>query len=112
MSNGMRLTLSATLALALSGAALAQDTSGGPDKSMAPNSLGGITSGSSTTGSSSPSNASSTNPKHADPGPVGSMTDGIGSAPASQAGGTPQGRNNTMDDAGVGSSGPAEAERR
>jgi hypothetical protein len=96
----------AALWIVLAGAACAQDASGGPDKSIAPNSLSGITSGSSNTGSRSPSNASSTNPSHADPSPM--TTDGVDN----RAGNTPQGRNNTMDDSGTGSSGPGEGTQR
>jgi hypothetical protein len=80
--------------------AAAEDTSGGPDKSIAPKSL-----------SDSPASTSGSGSSSQDAKDAGSGGSSASDA-ASKAGGTPQGRNNTMDDAGLGSAGPAEGTKR
>ena len=100
----LHLTWAAAVLVA-SGAAFAQDTSGGPGKSIAPKSLSGTTSGSSdSSGDASTPNQGATTPSPGDPGRSGGAD--------TRTGGTPQGRNNTMDDAGAMSSGPGEGPRR
>jgi len=85
------------------GAAMAEDTSGGPDKSIAPNSLSGTT-GASNTGSSPAATSSGVQPS--DPAGSGEQDR------ARRPGATPAGSNNTMDDSGTHSSAPGDAPRR
>jgi|1186.fasta_scaffold930594_2 hypothetical protein len=106
----MRLVLLAALGSAIAAPAYAEDTSGGAEKSIAPRSL------SDTPPSTSGSNSSSQDGKAQDAKAQDAKDAGSGgsaaSDAASKAGGSPQGRNNTMDDSGLGSAGPAEGPRR
>jgi hypothetical protein len=108
----LRFTCAAALAFVVSSAALAQDSSGGPQKSITPNSLSG-TAGSANSGSGASGDAATPNQGATTSGAStddsgAKITGGAGGA----AGGTPQGRNNTMDDSGTKSAGPGEGTRR
>jgi hypothetical protein len=109
----LRFTCAAVLALVMSDAAFGQDSSGGPQKSITPNSLSGTGSGSSNSGSSSSGDAATPNQGATT---SGASTDDSGAkitgGAGGTAGGTPQGRNNTMDDTGTKSAGPGEGTRR
>jgi hypothetical protein len=106
----MRLVLLAAVGSAIAAPAYAEDASGGPEKSIAPRSL------SNTPPSTSGSSSSSQDGKSQDTKVQDAKDAGSGGAAASdaasKAGGSPQGRNNTMDDSGLGSAGPAEGSTR
>ena len=104
------LASAAALTVTLGGTAFAQEAGSGPQKSITPNSLSGTTSGSSVSGAgdaANPNEGAATTGKSTDDSGA-KITGGAGSG----AGGTPQGRNNTMDDTGTKSSGPGEGQRQ
>src|SRR4051812_25780413 len=91
----LRLVLSAAVATAIAAPVFAEDASGGPEKSIAPKSLSNQSlSNQSLPAPASTSGSSSSSQDAKDAGSGGSAP----SDAARKAGGSPQGRNNTMDD--------------